>query len=174
MNHRPFEDWLLSDQPLKPEQKRELQTHLQDCTHCSALTDLQLELHSVKMALPAAGFTARFQARLAGQRVRERRNRLVGALFLAVGGVGLMAWLVAPYVVQFLGSPAGWIAAIVNFLLVLLDMLRALGEVGSILVRVLPGFIPPLAWMVILSATSGFTLLWMVSIWRFARYTKGV
>lgn len=174
MNHRPFEDWLLNEQPLKPEQKRELQTHLLDCTHCTALAEVNLELHSVKMAAPAAGFTARFQARLEGQRVRERRNRLVGALILVAGGVGLLGWYAAPYLIQFLGSPAGWIAAVAHFFLTVLDMARAIGDIGSILFRVLPGFIPPFGWMVILSTLSGFALLWMVSIWRFTRFSKGV
>jgi hypothetical protein len=174
MNHRPFEDWILNEEPLKPEQKRDLQAHLLDCAHCTALTEVNLELHSVKMASPAAGFTARFQARLAGQRLRERRNRLVGALVLVLGGIGLLVWLIAPTITIFIGSPAGWIAAMLNFLLVLLDMARAIGEIGSILLRVLPGFIPPIGWMMILSAISGFILLWIVSIWRFTRFTKGV
>ena len=174
MNHRPFEDWLLNEQPLTSEQKRELQTHLQDCTHCTALAEVNFELHSVKMAAPAPGFTARFQKRLAGQRVRERRNRLVGALILVAGGIGLLGWYAAPYVIQFLGSPAGWIAAAVNFFLTLLAMARAIGDIGSILFRVLPGFIPPFGWMVILSTFAGLVLLWTVSIWRFSRFTKGV
>ena len=173
MNHRPFEDWLSNDQSLTSEQKRELQTHLQDCTHCAALVEVNLELRSVKMATPAAGFTARFQKRLAVQRVRERRNRLVGVLILAAGGVGLLSWYVAPYLIQFLASPAGWITAIVNFFLSLLDMARAIGDIGSILFRVLPGFIPPFGWMVILSAVSGLVLLWTVSLWRFTRFVKG-
>ncbi len=174
MNHRPFEDWILDEPSLKPEQKRELQTHLQACPHCTALAEVNLELRSVKMASPAAGFTARFQARLARQRLLERRNRLIGVLFLVLGGIGLIAWFTLPVAVQFLSSPAGWIAAILNFLLVLLDMLRAIGSLGSILLRVLPGFIPPLGWMILLSAISGFVLLWIVSIWRFTRFTKGV
>ena len=174
MNHRPFEDWILDEQSIKPEQKLELQAHLNECAHCSALVEVNLELHSVKLVSPAADFTARFQARLAAQQVRERRNRLVGTLVAALGGVGLLAWLIGPYVAEFLGSPAGWIAAMVNFLLVLLEMLRAIGDIGSILLRVLPGFIPPLGWMIALSAISGFILLWIVSIWRFTRFAKGV
>jgi len=63
---------------------------------------------------------------------------------------------------------------VVSFFVVLVDMLRALGDVGSIMLRILPGFIPPIGWMIILSAISGFTLLWMVSIWRFTRFAKGV
>ena len=173
MNHRPFEDWLLDDHPLTPEQKRDLQAHLQDCVHCTALAEVNLELHSVKMAAPAPGFTERFRTRLAAQRVIERRNRLVGVLVLTVGGAGLLAWYIAPYVTRFLGSPAGWIAAVTHFLLTVLDMVRAIGDIGSILFRVLPGFIPPFGWMVILSAVSGVILLWTVSIWRFSRFAKG-
>ncbi len=174
MNHRPFEDWLLNEQFLKPEQKRELQIHMQDCTHCAALAEVNLELRSVKMETPAAGFTARFQTRLAAQRLRERRNRLIGALILVAGGVGLLSWYAGPVIIQFLGNPAGWIAALANFFLTLLDMARAIGDIGSIFLRVLPGFIPPFGWMVILSAFSGLVLLWTVSLWRFSRFAKGV
>jgi hypothetical protein len=174
MNHRPFEDWLLNEQPLTPEKKRELQVHLQECGHCTALAEVNLELRSVKMAAPAAGFILRFQKRLAAQRVIERRNRLVGTAILAVGGLGLAAWYAAPYLIQFIGSPAEWIAAGVGFLLTLLSMAEAVGDLGSILFRVLPGFIPPFAWLVLISAFSGLGLLWAVSIWRFTRFSRGV
>ena len=173
MNHRPFEDWLLNDQPLNPDQKRELQSHIQDCVHCAALAEVNLELHSVKMASPAAGFTKRFEVRLAAQRVRERRNRLVGVLILTLGGLGLLGWFFAPYLIQFLASPAGWITAFVNFFLTLFDMLRAIGDIGSIFLRILPGFIPPFGWMIILSTLGGFALLWAISLWRFTRFVKG-
>ena len=173
MNHRPFETWLLNEQPLNPEEKRELQTHLQECTHCSALAEVNLELHSVKMAAPATGFTARFQKRLAEQRVRERRNRLVGFSILATGGLGLTAWYAAPYVLEFVGSPAAWITAMVNFLVTLLEMGKAIGELGAILLRILPGFVPPFAWLVVFSAFCGVGLLWTVSIWRFSRLPSG-
>jgi len=174
MNHRPFEDWLLNEQPLTPEKKRDLQVHLQDCAHCTALAEVNLELRSVKMAAPAAGFTLRFQKRLAAQRVLERRNRLVGAAILSAGGLGLAAWYAAPYLIRFVGSPAEWISAGVGFLLTLLSMARAIGDIGSILFRVLPGFIPPFAWLVLISAFCGLGLLWAVSIWRFTRFPRGV
>ena len=174
MNHQPFENWLLDNQPLAPEEKRELQIHLQECAHCTALVEVNLELRSVKMAAPAAGFTARFQQRLKVQLLLEQRNRLVGVLILAFGGLGLTAWFAAPYVLGFLGSPAEWIAAIIGFLLSLVSMAEAVGDIGSILLRVLPGFIPPIAWLVFLSALSGFGLLWAVSIWRFSRVPRGV
>lgn len=174
MNHRPFEDWLLNDQPLTHEQTRELQTHLNACAHCTALNEVNLELHSVKMAAPSAGFTARFQQRLAVQRVVERRNRLVGIFILILGGVGLLGWTLAPYAIQFLGNPAGWIAGFVHFFLSLFGLLRAVGDLGLIFVRILPGFIPPFGWMILLSTLGGFALLWSISLWRFTRFVKGV
>ena len=169
MNHRPFEDWLLNEQPLNNEEKRELQLHLQECDHCAALAEVNLELRSVKMAAPAPGFAARFQQRLARQRVIEARNRLVGMMILVFGALGLTAWFIAPYVTSFLGSPAEWIASILGFLLSLVTMFEAIGDLGSILLRVLPDMIPPFAWLVLVSALSGFGLLWAVSIWRFSR-----
>ncbi len=118
--------------------------------------------------------TLRFHKRLEAQRVRERRDRLVGALILVLGGIGLAAWFTAPFLIRFLGSPAEWIAAIINFLLTLLSMAEAIGDIGSIVVRVLPGFIPPFAWLVIASMLGGLGLLWAMSIWRFTRFPRGV
>ena len=174
MNHRPFEDWLLNDQPLNPEDKRKLQTHLQECDHCTALAEVNLELRSVKMAAPAPGFANRFRVRLEAQRLRERRDRLVGFVVLSFASLGLAAWFTVPFLLRFLGSPAEWIAAGTNFILTLVAMFEAIGELGAILLRVVPGFIPPFAWLVIVSAVSGLGLLWAMSIWRFTRLPRGV
>jgi len=171
MNHLPFETWLLNEQPLAPEQQRDLNLHLRECEHCTALAEVNLALHSVKMAEPAPGFTARFQKRLEMKRALERRNRLAGGLVLVFGGLGLTLLLAGPWLASFIGSPAAWIAAVVNFLLSLLTMAQAISDIGSILLRVLPGFIPPVAWLVIISAVSGFGLLWAVSIWRLTRFS---
>jgi hypothetical protein len=174
MNHRPFEDWLLNEQPITPEEKRKLQIHLQECDHCSALAEINLELRSVKMAAPAPGFTRRFRVRLETQRVRERRNRLVGVSMLAFSGLVLAAWFTVPLLLRFLGSPAEWIAAGTSFLLTLVAMAEAIGDIGAILLRVLPGFVPPFAWLMIASLVSGVGLLWAMSIWRFTRVPRGV
>ena len=171
MNHLPFETWLLNEETLLPEQQHALKLHLRECEHCTALTEVNLALHSVKMTAPAPGFTLRFQKNLDAKRALERRNRLAGALVLVFGGLGLTLWLVGPWLAAIIGSPAEWIAAIVYFLLSLLTMAQAIGDIGSILLRVLPGLIPPVAWLVILSTISGFGLLWAISIWRLTRFS---
>ena len=73
MNHQPFETWLLEEQPLNIEQKRELKAHLQACKYCNALFETGLALNSKKMVSPAAGFTARFEKRLIAHHLCRHR-----------------------------------------------------------------------------------------------------
>ena len=169
MNHRPFEDWLLNDQPLNLDQKRELDAHLLTCVHCTALAETGLALRSARAVAPTAGFAARFQVRLAAQRVAERRRRLWGVIIFVLGGLALLMWLAWPTLLTFIASPARWIAMTVSWSLFLVTTLDALAEAGLVLLRVTPGLLPPLAWMVLISALAGIGLLWVVSIWRFTR-----
>ena len=55
MNHQPFENWLLDEEPLTSQQQRDLQNHLRGCTSCSGIADSNLALHTTHMAVPAAG-----------------------------------------------------------------------------------------------------------------------
>ncbi len=174
MNHRPFEDWLLNDTPITSEQKRDLDSHLRNCTHCSALAETGVALRSVKKVSPPAGFTMRVQARLAERKLAERRRKLWGAVLFTLGGLALIIWLTFPYLVTFFSSPATFISALVEWGIFLITTLQALTQAGSVLVNILPGFLPPFAWMVLVSAAAGITLLWSVSIWRFSRVSRGV
>src|SRR5215210_4421448 len=101
MKHQPFEDWLLNDKLIDPKQKLELDAHLRICSYCSALAETGKALHTVKKVSPAAGFSARFQARLAAQRVAERRRRLGGAVLFTFGGFVMLSWFAAPYLASF-------------------------------------------------------------------------
>ena len=169
MNHQPFEDWLLDENPLDPNQKIELEAHLRDCRYCSALVKTNKTLHQVQMASPAAGFTARFQARLAQQQAVERRRRVWGSVLFTLGGSALLIWLLGPYLVFFLASPATWITALVEWGVFLVTTLHAITQAGSVFLKVVPGFLPLFVWMVLISAIAGIALLWFVSIWRFAQ-----
>ena len=174
MNHRPFEDWLLDDQPLNPTQKRELDAHLRTCKVCSAIAESNLALRSARMVAPAPGFSARWQERLVLARRAQRRRTLLGTLFFSLGGLVLLALLAGPVLVSLIGSPAEWISAMVRALLFIYTTSMAVAEAGSVLVRVLPGFMPPFVWLVLLSTLSGLGLLWSVSIWRLMRRPQGV
>jgi len=174
MNHRPFEDWLLEDQPLNPTQKRELDSHLRNCKVCSAIAESNLALRSARVIAPAPGFSARFQERLVLARRAQRRRTLLGTLFFSLGGLLLLALLAGPILVSMIGSPAEWIAGMVQVFLFIYTTTLAVAEASSVLLRVLPGFMPPFVWLVLLSTLSGLGLLWSVSIWRLMRRPQGV
>ena len=169
MNHRPFEDWLLNDTPITPEQKHELDMHLRTCTYCAALVKTGMVLRTVKKASPQAGFTARFEARLAARKAAERRRRYLGSILFTAGGFALLIWLASPYLLTFFSAPATWISVMVDWVVFLFTTAQALGHAGSVLIRVIPEFLSPFAWLILLSAVAGISLLWTISIWRFVK-----
>ena len=174
MNHQPFESWLLDDKYLSAAEKRELASHLRDCRTCTALAETGLALRSTKVTSPAAGFTLRFQQRLAAQKIAERRRRLWGLIVLIVSGAGLLGWFAAPFVNAVISAPIEWLTAAVGYFLFMFTSMQAFSEIVRVLSRMLPAFIPPYAWMVLVSALGGMGLIWIVSIWRFARQPQGV
>lgn len=174
MNHQPFEDWLLNDMPITHEQKRELDLHVRTCAYCSSLVETGLALKSVKKASPQAGFTTRFQARLAERKLAERRRRIWGTVLFTLGGLAMLLWITSPYLASFVAAPATWISAMVEWVVFVLTTIQALAQAGSVFLRIIPDFLSPFAWMVILSAVAGVSLLWSVSIWRFVRVPRGV
>ena len=98
MNHQPFEEWLLNDKNLTPSETRELDLHLRTCVHCTALSATGLALRSANMIAPAAGFTLRFQQRLAAQKIAERIIKGVLSAEIAYEGqvlpIGISAGIV--------------------------------------------------------------------------------
>jgi len=174
MNHRPFEDWLLEDQQLTPQQERDLQAHVRTCTSCTAVAETNLALHAARLARPAAGFTDRFRVRLEQRRREQRWRQVIGTLLLVLGGLGLVYWLASPILIEVFRSPASWLTAGVGYFLFILTSLQVLGEVTSILLRVVPGFIPPAGWFVLTMITAGLGFLWTITIKRAARAPQGV
>ena len=174
MNHQPFEDWLLNNSAITQEQKRDLDSHLRTCAYCAALARTDRVLRAVKMASPASGFVTRFEIRLAAQKAVDRRRRIVGSILFTLGGLAFMIWFASPYLATFLASPATWVAALVELGVFLVTTFQATAQAGVVILDVLQGFLPPFAWMVMLSMIAGVSLLWSVSIWRFVRVPQGV
>lgn len=174
MNHQPFEIWLLDDKVLTPTEKRELDSHLRGCKTCSALAETGLALRTSRVISPAPGFALRFQHKLALQNAAEQRRRLVGLFVFILSGVGLVGWLAAPFVISVLTSPVEWLISAAGIFLFVFTSLQAFSEIITVMARMLPNFLPPYMWMVILSGLAGMGLLWAVSIWRLARRPQGV
>lgn len=174
MNHQPFEEWLFTEKLINPKERLELDAHLRICSYCSALAETGKALRTVKRVAPAAGFSTRFQARLAIQKAADRRRKRWGTVLFTFGGLVMLMWLVGPYLLSFFAAPATWIAAFIQWVVFLITTLQAVTQAGSVLLRMLPGFLSPFGFMVLVSAFAGIGLLWSVSIWRFVRVPRGV
>jgi hypothetical protein len=174
MDHQPFEDWLLDNQPLTTDQKRQLNTHLRTCTSCAALTEVNLALKSVRMAAPAADFSTRFHIRLAARKQSWRRRNFWGILVLTLSVLGLFGWVSWPVLKDLIQSPVNllvsWISSLVSFWVSLQAIFRA----GMVLFKVVPGFVPAYIWAVILFSAGGWSLVWVVSLMKFTKYPQGV
>ncbi|HEY5268773.1 MAG TPA: hypothetical protein VII97_00385 [Anaerolineales bacterium] len=174
MDHRPFEDWLLDNQSLTTDQKRQLNTHLRTCSSCTALVEVNLALKSVRVAAPAAGFADRFQVRLAAKKQSLRRRNFWGFVVLTLSVLGLFAWVSWPVLKDLVQSPvnllASWISSLVSFW----ASLQAIFRAGMVLFKVVPGFVPAYIWAVILFAAGGWSLVWVVSLMKFTKYPQGV
>src|SRR5262245_36963827 len=108
MNHQPFEEWLLNEKLIDPKERLELDAHLRICSYCSALAETGKALRTVKKASPTAGFSTRFQARLAMQKAADQRRKRWGTVLFTAGGLVMLLWLVGPYLSSFAASPATW------------------------------------------------------------------
>ncbi len=174
MNHRPFEDWLLDDEPLTVQQQRDLEAHVRSCSTCAAIAESNLALHAARLVGPADGFADRFRVRLEKRRKEQRWRQVIGTLVLVVGGALLVYLLAGPFLLQVLQTPATFITAGIDYVVFLFTFLHVFSEASAIILRVLPKFISPAGWVGLTIAAAGLGLLWTVSIQRVARAPQGV
>ena len=173
MNHRPFDDWLLADESLTSQQKSELQAHLRTCAECAALAEVNLALKSAKGAVPEAGFVDRFQVRLQAQKRVLRARNFWGYCLLVLSAAGGLLWIFWPVLEGLFRSPVNLLASWLSYLLSLWASLQAMGHVSSVLLRVVPGFIPTTFWALVLLAGGGWSLLWAFSLVKLTKYPQG-
>ena len=173
MNHQPFETWLLEDESLTMQQDRDLQSHLRTCTSCAAIADSNLALHSARLIEPLKGFSDRFQTRLADWRKRQIRRQALGTVVLVLAGVVALYGLAGPAMMDAARSPAAWFAHATSIAVSALTLGSVLSQVAGILVRILPGLIPPGGWLAMFAVGSTAVLIWSILMRRLARVPRG-
>jgi hypothetical protein len=174
MDHRPFEDWLLDNQTLTNDQKRQLNSHLAGCTSCTALAEVNLALKSVRLAEPAAGFTDRFQVKLADRKMAIRRRNFWGFAILSLSVGGLFTWVTWPVLQDLVHSPVNLIGAWVSSLVSFWGSLQAILQAGMVLFKVVPGFVPTYIWAIVLFGAGAWSLVWVASLIKFTKFPQGV
>lgn len=142
--HPPFDAWLLSDEPLTPQQSHDLQEHLRTCQVCSQVesgwNQVERLVRSAGMLAPVAGFSARWQARLEAQRAWQHR-RQSWMFFLGVAGLALLALAtLAGVIFTVWQSPAQFFFNVVYRMALVLEMLGTFGFYMGDLIQAIPGF----------------------------------
>jgi hypothetical protein len=168
MNHQPFEEWLLSEGSLAPEQDRALQEHLRECEACLSLSRawdaVEDELAVAPQAVPVAGFSQRWQGHLEQRRAQDQRHR-----FWQAGGAGLAALvgivlLAGPIYQRF--SPTEFLASFIYNLSLLFVKVNQVGVFLSTTFSGISVIIPITIWVLIATSLSLLGMTWMVTMWK--------
>jgi hypothetical protein len=173
MDHRPFENWLLENKSLTASEKQQLQSHLRECPSCVALAEVDLALNSARMAAPVAGFTDRFQARLAARKLALRRRNAWGFVILTLSVLTLLAWIFWPALAAFAQAPSTLLALGFSSLTSAWTVLQAIFHAGTVLLKVMPDFVPIYIFPALLFIAGCFGLLWVFSLVKFTRIPQG-
>ncbi len=174
MNHQPFEEWLLAENPLTPSEKLSLEAHLRECRACTALAEVNLALRSVQPVSPPEGFVERFRQRLAARQQAQRKMFLLGFVLLIISTLGLLTALSWPLLVALFSHPSRLILEWAYSLVSICATVQALWETTRVLVSVGVSLIPAGLWIASFLLLSTLCLLGIASLTKFTRIPQGV
>ena len=168
MNHQPYEDWLFSDEPLLPEQTRDLRSHLRMCDSCRQLSeswgDIQNLFQVTPQIEPQAGFSARWVTRLA-EREKQTKQRQSWIMLIITGGVAtLILLLMGVNLFASVDQPLQLLLLGTNKITEWLSLIKAINEVLSALIELVSIMIPPVWWVMFAVVISLLSLLWIYSL----------
>ncbi len=172
MVHQHYEQWLLDDERLTPEQERDLRGHLRNCPDCAALARANLALRAAPVVAPSRGFALRFQQRLAAQREIQRRRSVIGIFLLGLAGIGALALVLLPFLPYLALGPEQLFTLWVSNLVYIAIVIRAVSAVSLTLLNIAGAFIPEYAWIVALTLFFGLSLGLKASAGRVGQFAK--
>jgi len=168
MNHQPFEEWLLADEPPTGEQALELREHLRDCPRCCELEASWDGVHKLfqtsEQVAPTLGFSDRWQTRLHAQQEQAFKRRhhrqpwlLFGLNFLIAAALltllGLQLW-------QTFHSTAQLLLVKAFFLSIILTIVNLSQDILTALIQVVERF-PVVLWVFLLGLSGFLGSLWI-------------
>ncbi len=166
MNHQPFKDWLLSEEPLTQEQSLTMQEHLRECTLCqgkqAAWVEVENLFHKSPQAAPAPGFTTRWQEHLAAANLRQQRRQAWKVFAIIAGAAAILMFVLGIQVVEILRTPQQLTLVWISRLASLLSYAGEVEDFFASVTRALPDI--PLIGLIF---SSGFAsllgVLWLVA-----------
>jgi predicted anti-sigma-YlaC factor YlaD len=167
-DHQYFEERLLTEATLSPEEAVQLQEHLQTCESCQRLSrawrEVEEQLVKSPVVSPAPGFIRRWQVRLMDEREKIRRRQTTLILSLCVGGAILSLLVVGFLLLPLIQSPYPyflvWTYQVVTSIYFASSMSSALGTVMQTIYELMP----PTLWIAVCIATGALCALWIFTI----------
>jgi predicted anti-sigma-YlaC factor YlaD len=168
-NHQPFRDWLFTEEPLSPADALLLQEHLRTCEACQkqrlAWNSVQHLLQTSGQVAPEAGFTTRWQSRLAAQRLKKQHKIAWGFFFSAAGSafiiLAVLGWLVADLV----RTPQNLLLILFLRLAEFVTLVNSVGDYLSVM-RVLIPSLPVVGLVFLTGFTCMISVLWLATFKR--------
>jgi hypothetical protein len=168
MEHQPFENWIIDELELTPEQNEALAAHTKVCSHCrilqTSLEQVRVQIETSPAAIPSPGFSQRFQKNLEERRLRQQLQIRRLFLFLVLGaGLSFFAWLA---VIVSTTSPADLLVAGVQTITQLFVNFDVFQQTFLTVIKSVPIVVPLALWIAITCSFVFLSLVWAISVWR--------
>ena len=175
MSHQPFEQWILDDIQITPQEQETLDQHLKECPECHQLHKswhkVQSQIRSTQVKAAPAGFVKRWKNDFALRKREQERRQARTLLISLTSGIGAVAIAMA----IILLPDFSLISLTVGFLTTIIKLFSGIESLWSIL-RSLVTSAPTFTLVIGGLLTTGWISLaafaWGISIWRIT--TKGV
>lgn len=182
MNHQPFDNWLLSDEPLPEDDERALRQHLVDCEQCRETEDAWLDVANLFVEIPdvepAPGFVNRWQATLEADQnainVMHQRWQSWIVLVLVANAAALALYLTGVQLFNTYGSFTDWVLSWVYKAATAMVVANGFRNAFVTLFRTIPQLIPTGWWIGLAIVLFVSTAIWFVSMTKLSSTPRRV
>jgi len=175
MNHQPFEDWLLSEEPLSQKNANALDVHLENCETCRELKNSWSEVvdffQDIPEVEPMPGFASRWQERLSfeqreikiSQTIQQRWQSIIVLILIGNVIAGLVFLLSTQFSSTF-DTPISLLLSGVYRLASFVSFLNSIQNIFLTLIRTAVSVVPVGLWVTLGIGLVGVCAIWIISL----------
>ena len=175
MNHQPFENWILDELTLTPQEQSSLEQHVKECPDCYRLqrswSKVQQQIVAAPRKAAPASFMTHWKSNFAARQIEQERRQARTLLISLASGAG--AILIALTVI--LMPEFSLISLLVGFLTTIVKLFSGIESTWSMVSNIVnsaPTVTLVVTGLMIAGWISLAAFAWGISIWRIT--TKGV